>query len=478
MLEHKRMTKRILQFPRLKNIRTRGFVLPLTLVITTIILTISVGISIILAKQIYFSKLSRQSHLAYYAADNGLMCALMIDDHYVDPNTGIGIFQYNNLVTAQSVLDNINAEREARGYSAITLNDIKCATSEIFSSAVSGYALSPYSRVNSAGNSESGQTTTFSMRIDLGDGAFRCANIQVNKTASFRQIISKGFASCVSTNLFPVERAIINTSDGIGTASANPPASVTQYALTSGTAWTIPAGVTKLKIWAIGAGGGGAGATNDDSTSGGGGGAGGIAHQSDVAVTPGDTLVYSIGTPGTGGVGAANGNDGGDTTATIAGLNIRGRGGAGGRYNSGVRGTGGAATGGTPNRSGGDGAGASGDMGGGGGGALGTIDGTANDCAGGTGGAAADVSGYIAVAAALSYSTSGVGTGPGCGNTNPDSMNGTSATGFGSGGGGAGYYGGNGGNGYFGGGGGGAAGYTSGVRGGSGGSGIILIQTQ
>lgn len=456
----------------------RGFVLPLTLVISAIILTISAGVSIILAKELYFSKLAKQSQIAYYAADNGLMCALMIDDHYVDPATGIGIFQYNNLVTAQSVLDSINAERQARGYPAITLNDIRCATSEIFDSAVTGYELTPFSYVNSAGNTESGQTTKFSMRMDLGDGAYRCANIEVNKTASYRQIISKGFASCLTTGMFPVERAIVNTSDSIGAGSGTPPSSSTPYQLTSGTSWTIPAGVTRLQIWAIGAGGGGAGATNIDGTSGGAGGAGGIAYQNNVAVTPGDTLVYSIGAPGAGGVGAAHGGDGGDTDATIAGLNIRGKGGGGGRYNNGVRGTGGTATGGSPNRSGGDGAGVSGDMGGGGGGALGTIDGTTNGCVGGTGGEAADVSGYIAVAAMLGYSTSGAGVGGGCGNTNIDAMNGTSATGFGSGGGGAGYYGGNGGNGYMGGGGGGAAGYTSGVRGGNGGSGIILIYTQ
>ena len=456
----------------------RGFVLPLTLVVCAIILTISAGISIILAKELYFSKLTRQSQVAYYAADNGLMCALMIDDHYVDPATGIGIFQYNNLVTAQSVLDSINAERQARGYSAITLNDIQCATSEIFDSSATGYELTPFSYVNSGGIAESGLTTKFSMRMDLGDGMYRCANIEVNKTPTYRQIISKGFASCSTTGTFPVERAIVNTSDNISTGSSTPPSSPTPYQLTSGTSWIIPEGVTQLQIWAIGAGGGGAGATNIDTTSGGAGGAGGIAYQTNVAVIPGDTLVYSIGVPGTGGVGAAHGGDGGDTEATIAGLNIRGKGGGGGKYNNDVRGTGGTATGGAPNRSGGDGAGVSGDMGGGGGGALGTVNGTTGGCAGGTGGEAADVSGYLAVAAMLGYSTSGAGTGGGCSSSNINGMNGTSATGFGSGGGGAGYYGGNGGNGYMGGGGGGAAGYTSSVRGGDGGSGIILIYTQ
>ena len=41
---------------------------------------------------------------------------------------------------------------------------------------------------------------------------------------------------------------------------------------------TIVAGVTSVKVWAIGAGGGGAGSINSDGTSGGGGGAGGVAY--------------------------------------------------------------------------------------------------------------------------------------------------------------------------------------------------------
>lgn len=48
--------------------------------------------------------------------------------------------------------------------------------------------------------------------------------------------------------------------------------------LTTGTSYTIPAGVTQVKIWAVGAGGGGAGcAAVSDNTNGGAGGAGGVA---------------------------------------------------------------------------------------------------------------------------------------------------------------------------------------------------------
>lgn len=197
--------------------KTRGFVLPLTLIVCVIILTIATSISIILAKELYFSKLSRLSQVAYYAADNGLMCATMIDDQYIDPDTGLGIFQYNNLVTSQMVLDKINTQRTSNGLTALTLNDIKCATSEIFNASVTNFALAPFTRIDSAGNPDNGQTTTFNMRMDLGGGNYRCATVLINKTPTFRQIISRGFASCGLVYSHPIERAIISTAESAET---------------------------------------------------------------------------------------------------------------------------------------------------------------------------------------------------------------------------------------------------------------------
>lgn len=196
--------------------RIRGFVLPLTLIVCIIILTIATGISIILAKELYFSKLSRLSQAAYFAADNGLMCATMIDDKYTDPNTGLGIFQYNNLVTSQMVLDKINTTRVANGLSALTLNDIKCATSDIFNSSITAYSVVPFTRINAAGNPDNGQTTTFNMKMSLGAGEYRCATVSINKTTVYRQIISRGFATCNSVVQYPVERAIVSTSESTG----------------------------------------------------------------------------------------------------------------------------------------------------------------------------------------------------------------------------------------------------------------------
>ena len=57
---------------------------------------------------------------------------------------------------------------------------------------------------------ELGRTSTTTMRMDLGGGAFRCAKLTINKTASFRQIIAQGYAKCDDPN-GSVERAVVNT---------------------------------------------------------------------------------------------------------------------------------------------------------------------------------------------------------------------------------------------------------------------------
>lgn len=67
---------------------------------------------------------------------------------------------------------------------------------------------------------------------------------------------------------------------------------------TTGTSatWTIPTGITKVRITVVG--GGGAGAAGSASSGGGGGGGGGTAIKTLTGLTPGNTLTYTVGTAG------------------------------------------------------------------------------------------------------------------------------------------------------------------------------------
>lgn len=104
-----------------------------------------------------------------------------------------------------------------------------------------------------------------------------------------------------------------------------PSAGKTNYyvTLTSGTSWTVPAGVTYINATLIGAGGGGGGGYwNGAMAIEGSNGSGGSIITSSFATTPGASITYSIGSGGGGGGGGngtqGNGGSGGNTTMTGA----------------------------------------------------------------------------------------------------------------------------------------------------------------
>lgn len=106
----------------------------------------------------------------------------------------------------------------------------------------------------------------------------------------------------------------------------------------SGRTWTVPAGVTRVRVTCVGGGGGGGyTSVGTGGDHGGGGGAGGVISKI-FTVVPGDDFSYTVGAKGVGGANSSDndGADGGyslvqsDTTSTPASFEIRANGGAGG----------------------------------------------------------------------------------------------------------------------------------------------------
>lgn len=113
----------------------------------------------------------------------------------------------------------------------------------------------------------------------------------------------------------------------MGINSVPPATPKTRYitTLTSGTSWTVPAGVTYVNVTLRGGSGGTAYQTPGRA-------GGGQVIMSNTTVTPGGTATYAIGAGGTAGTGAsADGGAGGTTTFTGA---TSATGGAGGVYGS------------------------------------------------------------------------------------------------------------------------------------------------
>ncbi|MBP6948619.1 MAG: hypothetical protein KBC41_03240 [Candidatus Pacebacteria bacterium] len=212
----------IIQYTAHRNKYRQGFVLPFTLLIAGIMLLISVSISTILIKQIYFSNLGRDSQTAYYAADNALTCVLAIEDTYT---YGIsGIFPYDTtILTTEAHLanmqDKLNSINSLRALSQTPLkslaelvDEIRCAQSDIFNTAGDSQftvADEDFILKSETGvDLEVGQTSSFNMKMRLSDGTYRCARVTVNKTATYKQIISQGFSRCDRPE-GSVERAIV-----------------------------------------------------------------------------------------------------------------------------------------------------------------------------------------------------------------------------------------------------------------------------
>ena len=219
----------MLKFFKLKQIRNKnvkGFILPYSLLLSLIILVISSGISMILIKELYFSILNRESQLAYYAADEGVMCATYIDDGFIDQSSGVGIFPYSQLSINTwingIVMPSVNSQRSSKGLSSVDVRNIGCATSiplislsgtptSIFvtNSDTLGGAYTSYT----ATDGSQGVASTFFLKMDLGNSTYRCAKVTVNKTDTFRQIISRGYNTCDMTSTRLLERAIISSPD-------------------------------------------------------------------------------------------------------------------------------------------------------------------------------------------------------------------------------------------------------------------------
>ena len=91
----------------------------------------------------------------------------------------------------------------------------------------------------------------------------------------------------------------------------------TQVFLTTGSSWTVPSdwndGNNTIEV--IGGGGGGGGGVSGDG--GGGGGGGEYRKATNITLTPGTSVPYSIGTAGGGGAASTAGTAGGNTTSAI-----------------------------------------------------------------------------------------------------------------------------------------------------------------
>lgn len=232
------------------NKNESGYILAFTLVVVAVLLLISISITRIIAKEMYFSRLVDNNRVAYFAADSGLECAQYIDNKLRDNTTGISIILnavlgtnpkyefeqnilnnvFNSTSTVYSVNSEFNINTDPNNISSI-LPKIYCASDNTYNQIFTVYASTTQkvrdnlsglvSSYNIVGDS-SHATTTFGFILKqkniAGDEVDRCVLVEFAKTrneiatdtivTSYFSINSTGYSSCNSSDPSRVSRTI------------------------------------------------------------------------------------------------------------------------------------------------------------------------------------------------------------------------------------------------------------------------------
>jgi len=166
------------------------------------------------------------------------------------------------------------------------------------------------------------------------------ANTQITGVITSTQLAVSGVSAGTYGGATQIPVVTIG-SDGRVTSASNSAissgiAGIGGQAFTSSGTFTIPTGVTLLKVTVVGGGGGGAG--GNGSSAPGGGGSGGSAIKYLTGLTAGNTITVTVGTAGSAGATGGNGGSGGTSsvssgTQTIT--TVSATGGSGSTYNNG-----------------------------------------------------------------------------------------------------------------------------------------------
>ncbi len=192
------------------------------MLLMTLILLVSTGITSVIIKQVGYARTIKNSVIAYNAADMAIACTSFVDNSFVNSSSTYGIFPLdrtrfplgNEAGEINETRLEINADRLARGVPLLTSSDnITCGGQRVFNTDDTQIAYSAYTYTKSDLTTEDGKKSTFNLKIPLTNGGFRCAKVIFNKTASFNLIIASGYSTCDVSAKSRLERTIISSAE-------------------------------------------------------------------------------------------------------------------------------------------------------------------------------------------------------------------------------------------------------------------------
>lgn len=263
--------------------------------------------------------------------------------------------EFNNIATAIATKTD-NASAAITGGSITGITDLAVADGGTGSSTASG-ARTNLGAAASGANSDITSLTGLTTALSVAQGGTGSTSLTANNV-----ILGNG-TSAVQT-VAPGSSGNVLTSNGTTWSSSAPTSTYIGHRaqiFTSNGTFTIPTGVTAIKVMVVGGGGGGGGAQSQFCTSGlaGGGGGGGLGISYLTSLTPGNTISVTVGaggsagsagggTAGTGGTSSISSGSQSVTTISATG-GTGGSYGAAGGFNNAVGGSAGSASGATIN---------------------------------------------------------------------------------------------------------------------------------
>lgn len=226
-----------------------GYILAFTLIVVAVLLLMSLAVSRIIAKEMFFSRLVDNSRAAYFAADSGLECAQYLDSNIKDNITGVSLIinsldgvESGKVLMEKNITDYVFSPSSTIYYTNtnFTTNDnLDAIKSKIYCASdgtneenliLKNYAnsaeevqtnldnkISSYNIVGTIYNA----TTTFGLVLKQknynNDDMYRCVLVEFAKyksadtatgTSEYFSISSTGYSSCNSNDKSRVSRTI------------------------------------------------------------------------------------------------------------------------------------------------------------------------------------------------------------------------------------------------------------------------------
>lgn len=221
--------------------KEEGFILAFALIVVASVLMMAITLSNILNKELFFSRLVSNNHLAYNAADSGMECAIYLDSVFRDDFTGDSIILNNVKDSADSYflsnLNNIFNASSSINPSLKSIDKVTCANddntyNQIFNDEnITDYGFNPSRNdvLNNLNNMKSSftlsgdgfsATTTFGFIIKGENNENKCVIVDFykkritkeNNITSYFAITSTGFSSCNKNDKSRVSRTIFRYS--------------------------------------------------------------------------------------------------------------------------------------------------------------------------------------------------------------------------------------------------------------------------